>query len=141
MGVVIFHKPRDVVVTLRDGFDPKPSRPLASGRLEPSCRSLLGALPKPWCTLLAPHVPALRPVGRLDAASVGLLLLTDSSRLAATLTSPGLCEKEYLLRVRPAPGAAALTHLREGVDIENGIAKRGLTHPCRVTVEQEVDGG
>ncbi|CAE8594701.1 unnamed protein product, partial [Polarella glacialis] len=84
--------------------------------------------------LLAPHIPALRPVGRLDAASVGLLLLTDSSGLSARLLEPGTCEKEYLLRVSPAPGAVALSRLREGIDIRDGNSARGLTKPCQVDV-------
>ncbi|CAE8696169.1 unnamed protein product, partial [Polarella glacialis] len=121
--VVVFNKPQDVVVTMRS------DDPSLEGR-----KSINEALPEPWRGLLAPHIPALRPVGRLDAASVGLLLLTDSSGLSARLLEPGTCEKEYLLRVSPVPGAVALSRLREGIDIRDGNSARGLTKPCQVDV-------
>mmetsp|Transcript_66735 Transcript_66735/g.145556 ORF Transcript_66735/g.145556 Transcript_66735/m.145556 type:complete len:323 (-) Transcript_66735:14-982(-) len=119
--IAIFNKPKGVVVTMRR------DDPLLGGR-----PTLADALPRPWRDRLAPHVPALQPVGRLDAPSMGLLLLTDSSGLAAGLLMPGVCEKEYLLRVRPAPTEDILRRLRSGVDIRDGNPKRGLTLPCEV---------
>lgn len=125
-SVVIYNKPQDVVVTLRS------DDPTLQGRQRPLHQSL----PLPWRNLMAPHVPALRPVGRLDALSVGLLLLTDSSGLAATLMGPGGCEKEYLLRVRPRPDEASLARLRAGVEIRDGNLARGPTLPCEIVVVQ-----
>jgi len=121
--IVVFNKPQDVVVTMRT------DDPLLRGR-----SSIHDALPEPWRSCLAPHVPALRPVGRLDAASVGLLLLTDSSGLGAQLLQPGTCEKEYILRVRPRPDASAVARLAAGVRIRDGNAARGPTKPCDVLV-------
>ncbi|CAK0856762.1 unnamed protein product, partial [Prorocentrum cordatum] len=129
--VVLFNKPAGVMVTLNE------SDPWLRDKHLP----LNHALPQPWRDLLAPHVPALRPVGRLDLASVGLLLLTDSSHLAATLTTPGNCDKEYLLRVSPAPTETGLRQLREGVHINDGNASRGKTQACDVAVvESSADG-
>lgn len=125
-SVVLYNKPQDVVVTLRSD-DPT---------LQGQQRPLHESLPFPWRSRMAPHVPALRPVGRLDAPSVGLLLLTDSSGLAARLTGPGGCEKEYILRVRPVPDDAALDRLRAGVDIHDGNLNRGPTLPCEVVIVQ-----
>ncbi|CAE8690271.1 unnamed protein product, partial [Polarella glacialis] len=78
--------------------------------------------------------PGLEGRKSINEALVGLLLLTDSSGLSARLLEPGTCEKEYLLRVSPAPGAVALSRLREGIDIRDGNSARGLTKPCQVDV-------
>jgi 23S rRNA pseudouridine2605 synthase len=65
----------------------------------------------------------LYPVGRLDADSSGLLLLTNDGDLAYRLTHPSFeVPKSYRARVAGAPvGAAALRVLREGVELEDGI--------------------
>lgn len=121
--VILYNKPIGVVVTLRR------DDPLLNGR---PC--IADVLPAPYCSLLAPHAPALRPVGRLDAASVGLLLMTDSSGLASCLTEPGRCKKEYMLRVHPPPSDGALARLRGGVEINDGNFARGPTRPCDIEV-------
>lgn len=123
-SIVLYHKPAGVVVTLREDRTTR-----GAGRC-----GLAAALPPPWCDQLAPHVPALRPVGRLDADSTGLLLLTDDSGLAARLTDPGTCEKEYLLGVQPIPNHEKLERLRMGVKIRDGNTARGATRPCRVEI-------
>lgn len=127
-SIVVFNKPKDVVVTLRRDDSTLRGR-----------QSLYESLPMPWRGCLAPHVPALRPVGRLDAQSMGLLLLTDSSGLAARLMEPGTCEKEYILRVHPAPSEGMLERLRAGVEIKDGNPGRGPTLPCRVERSQVGD--
>jgi 23S rRNA pseudouridine2605 synthase len=64
----------------------------------------------------------LYPVGRLDADTSGLILLTNDGELAERLTHPRYgVERTYLARVEPAPvRAAALRALREGVELEDG---------------------
>ena len=64
----------------------------------------------------------LYPVGRLDAESTGLILLTNDGDLANLVTHPRYgVEKTYRARVHPAPVAeAALRQLREGVALEDG---------------------
>lgn len=59
------------------------------------------------------------PVGRLDADSTGLLLLTDDGDLTFRLTHPRFgVEKEYRALVRGRPNTDSLKRLREGVEIE-----------------------
>jgi 23S rRNA pseudouridine2605 synthase len=71
----------------------------------------------------------LYPVGRLDADSSGLILLTNDGRLANRLTHPRYeVPKTYLARVGGGRvGEGALRALRKGVELEDG-----LTAPARV---------
>jgi 23S rRNA pseudouridine2605 synthase len=71
----------------------------------------------------------LYPVGRLDADSTGLILLTNDGELADLLTHPrhGV-EKVYRAKLRPPRvSPRALQALREGVELEDG-----RTAPARV---------
>jgi 23S rRNA pseudouridine2605 synthase len=66
----------------------------------------------------------LFPVGRLDADTSGLLLLTDDGELAFRLTHPRYkVAKEYLCDVIGNPGTADLETLRSGVQLDDGITK------------------
>jgi 23S rRNA pseudouridine2605 synthase len=69
------------------------------------------------------------PVGRLDADSSGLILLTNDGALAHRLTHPSFeVQKTYRARVGGGPvGDAALRRLREGVSLDDG-----MTAPARV---------
>jgi 23S rRNA pseudouridine2605 synthase len=71
----------------------------------------------------------LYPVGRLDADTSGLILLTNDGELANRLTHPRYeVPKTYRARVAGGPvGARALRALREGVELEDGP-----TAPARV---------
>jgi 23S rRNA pseudouridine2605 synthase len=71
----------------------------------------------------------LYPVGRLDADSTGLILLTNDGELADRLTHPRYgVRKVYRARVRPPRvSPRALRTLREGVELEDGV-----TAPARV---------
>ncbi|MEI8294812.1 MAG: pseudouridine synthase [bacterium] len=56
------------------------------------------------------------PIGRLDADSEGLLLLSDESRWNALLLSPGAhVEKTYHVLVERLPKEGALQTLRDGI--------------------------
>ena len=69
------------------------------------------------------------PVGRLDADSEGLLLLTNDGALAQRLTHPSFgVDKEYLVSVDGTPSRQALRTLREGVELDDG-----RTSPARVS--------
>jgi 23S rRNA pseudouridine2605 synthase len=70
----------------------------------------------------------LYPVGRLDADSTGLILLTNDGELANRLTHPryGVL-KTYRVRLSRPPADADLDRLREGVRLEDG-----LTAPAHV---------
>jgi 23S rRNA pseudouridine2605 synthase len=71
----------------------------------------------------------LYPVGRLDADSSGLILLTNDGELANRLTHPRYgVQKTYRARVAGGPvGEGALRALRAGVRLEDGP-----TAPARV---------
>jgi 23S rRNA pseudouridine2605 synthase len=71
----------------------------------------------------------LYPVGRLDADTTGLILLTDDGDLAHQLTHPSFeVPRTYVATVRHPPvREGALRQLREGVELDDG-----RTLPARV---------
>ena len=83
---------------------------------------------RPTVVQLVPAEPRVFPVGRLDADTEGLLLLTNDGDLAHRLTHPSFgVDKEYLVAIEGRPTRAAVRRLREGVDLEDG-----RTAPARV---------
>lgn len=61
-------------------------------------------------------LPSVFPVGRLDKASEGLLLMTNDTRWAHRLLDPASnVEKVYHVQVAPLPDELMLARLREGV--------------------------
>jgi len=114
----LLNKPRGVVTTARD----------------PQSR--------PTVLDLVPDEPRVFPVGRLDADTEGLLLLTNDGDLAHRLTHPAHgVEKEYLAEVEGAPAPSAVRRLREGVELEDGLtapARASLAHPntIRLTIHE-----
>jgi 23S rRNA pseudouridine2605 synthase len=105
-AVYAVNKPRGVVSTARD----------PQGR--------------PTVVALVPSRLRLYPVGRLDADSTGLILLTNDGELAHRLMHPSFeVPKTYRARVFSAPvRPAALAALRSGVELEDG-----RTSPARVS--------
>ena len=72
---------------------------------------------------LREHLHSLVPAGRLDIDSVGLLVLTQDGRVAKQLIGEdSAVEKEYLVRVAVASGAAlaavALARLEHGLELD-----------------------
>ncbi|HVB10333.1 MAG TPA: pseudouridine synthase [Bacillota bacterium] len=66
----------------------------------------------------------LHPVGRLDADSEGLLLLTNDGDLTFALTHPRHeVEKRYDVWCSPPPGPEAIDRLRAGVRLSDGLAR------------------
>ncbi|MEM9295645.1 MAG: pseudouridine synthase [Planctomycetota bacterium] len=108
---VLLHKPRGVLCTNRD----PEGRPTAVG--------LVGHLP---------GNPRLYPVGRLDADSTGLLLLTDDGELAHRLTHPSFeVPKTYVVRVAGEVTERDLARLRQGLylaDRTPGARRRAARH-------------
>jgi 23S rRNA pseudouridine2605 synthase len=104
--VYALNKPLGVVSTARDPHD----RP-----------TVLGLVPAEGLRLY--------PVGRLDADSSGLILLTNDGELANRLTHPRFeVEKTYRATLGGAPaGDGVLRALRRGVELDDGP-----TAPARV---------
>jgi 23S rRNA pseudouridine2605 synthase len=66
----------------------------------------------------------LFPIGRLDLDTEGLLLLTNDGELANALLHPSReVERWYVTLVQGPVKPRALSALREGVELEDGIAK------------------
>ncbi len=84
---------------------------------------------RPTVVQLVPEEPRVYPVGRLDQATEGLLLMTNDGDLAHRLAHPSHgVEKEYLAEVEGAPGQGAVRRLREGIELEDG-----MTAPAKVS--------
>src|SRR5437588_6354181 len=94
---VLLHKPAGVVTTARD-----PQR-------------------RPTVVELVPDAPRVVPVGRLDADTTGVLLLTNDGQLAHRLAHPRYgVEKTYVAEVEGDPVEDALQRLRDGVELDDG---------------------
>ena len=103
--VWILHKPLDVVSTTR----------------EPGSRKAV--------TELIPTERRLYPVGRLDADSTGLILLTNDGELANRLTHPRYgVERTYRATLGRSPTDSEIERLAKGVKLEDG-----RTRPAQVT--------
>lgn len=94
---IVMNKPRGVVTTASD----EKRRETVYGLLEPGL---------PW----------VGPVGRLDKASEGLLLLTNDSEWAAKVTDPANhLEKKYHVQVDCVADADLLTRITRGCAVED----------------------
>jgi 23S rRNA pseudouridine2605 synthase len=97
LAYVLLHKPGGVVTTARD----------PQGR--------------PTVVELVSHSARVVPVGRLDADTTGVLLLTNDGHLAHRLAHPRYgVPKVYEAEVEGEPGEDVLAALREGVQLEDG---------------------
>ena len=80
------------------------------------------------------------PVGRLDWASEGLLLLTNDGGLANQLMKASSnVPKTYVVKVAGQPEAAKLEKLRHGVSIAEKGGRRVRTAPAKVKLIREGD--
>ena len=77
-----------------------------------------------------PFPPDVYPVGRLDADSEGLLLLTNDNRLKHRMLDPRFGHpRTYLVQIERRPSSEALEKLRNGVVIEGR-----RTRPARAEI-------
>jgi 23S rRNA pseudouridine2605 synthase len=98
LAYVLLNKPPGVVTTARD----------PQGR--PTVVALVG------------HSSRIVPVGRLDADTTGVLLLTNDGELAHRLAHPRYeVDKVYLADVAGDPGPDALRALERGVELDDGL--------------------
>ncbi|WP_419553668.1 pseudouridine synthase [Candidatus Poriferisodalis sp.] len=83
-------------------------------------------------TDLVPAAVRVFPVGRLDADSEGLIIVTNDGELTHRLTHPSWgVDKEYLAHVEGVPSRGSLTRLRGGIELEDG-----KTAPALVSMPQ-----
>ena len=133
------------VATLGEGVEPETDRILLDGQPVklPRAHAYL-ALNKPAgylttlsddrgrptvAALMPKDVPGLVPVGRLDADTTGLLLLTNDGNLAHRVAHPSSeIEKEYELTVKNPASEDSLKALAEGPTLEDG-----KMHPPRLS--------
>ncbi len=74
--------------------------------------------------------PGLFPLGRLDKASHGLLILTDDGRITDQLLSPKYFhEKEYVVKTKEKLRSSFKGKMEAGVNIEGYVTK-----PCKVEI-------
>ena len=112
LAYVLLHKPAGVVTTARD----PQGRPTVVG--------------------LVDHPARVVPVGRLDADTTGVLLLTNDGELAHRLAHPRYeVDKVYVAEVEGEPDDDALRPLEQGVELEDGRtvpARPAASAPARV---------
>jgi 23S rRNA pseudouridine2605 synthase len=95
---VMLHKPVGVISTAQDTHD------------------------RPTVVDLIPSDERLFPVGRLDADSEGLIVLTNDGDLAYRMTHPRFeVEKEYRVLLDRTPDVADLRRWREGVELDGDM--------------------
>lgn len=76
-------------------------------------------------TLLGGELPWVAPVGRLDKASEGLLLLTNDSEWGARVTAPEMhLDKTYHVQIGQIADGAVLVALRNGIRTKEGETLR-----------------
>jgi 23S rRNA pseudouridine2605 synthase len=78
------------------------------------------------------------PVGRLDYASEGLLLMTNDGALAQKLTKAGThAPKTYLVKISGRPDERAISRLRAGIAIEIEDGRRVKTSPAKIRLVED----
>ena len=83
---------------------------------------------------LVPSRRRLYPVGRLDADTTGLILLTNDGALANRLTHPRYeVPKTYRATVIGRPGDGAVQRLRAGIELDDGS-----TAPAQVRASGDI---
>lgn len=77
---------------------------------------------RPTVVGLVPANPRVYPVGRLDAATEGLIVLTNDGDLAHALMHPSFgVDKEYVVEVARPFSGDGLGRLRRGVELDDGV--------------------
>jgi 23S rRNA pseudouridine2605 synthase len=78
------------------------------------------------------------PIGRLDYASEGLLLLTNDGELAnRMMKAASHVPKTYMVKIAGNPSGEGLGRLREGISIPTDRGKRVRTAPAKIRVIRE----
>ncbi len=111
----LLNKPKGYVTTVTD----------PEGR--PTVMELLGQLNE-----------RVYPVGRLDYASEGLLIMTNDGALAQKLTKAGShIPKTYLVKINGKPSEQAIQKLRAGIGIPLADGRRVKTSPAKIRLAED----
>jgi 23S rRNA pseudouridine2605 synthase len=111
----LLNKPKDYVTTVSD----------PEGR--PTVMDLLGK-----------RAGRVYPVGRLDYASEGLLLMTNDGALAQKLTKAAShVPKTYLVKIRGKPDEKSLERLRAGITIGLEDGRWVKTSPAKIRLVED----
>ena len=98
----LLNKPKDVITTMKDDRGRKTVWDIISKKVK----------------------TRVYPVGRLDRMSTGLLLLTNDGGLAEKLSHPRFgVKKVYHVRLNKNVTDAELNKIREGIELEDGLAE------------------
>lgn len=82
---------------------------------------------------LVPDRPPLKPVGRLDRDTEGLLLFTNDGEVANRVTHPRYeLTKEYVITTPVKPPESVMRKVREGIEIDGKLV---LPHEFRIMRE------
>jgi 23S rRNA pseudouridine2605 synthase len=85
--------------------------------------------------LLPSDYQRLKPIGRLDKESSGLLLLTNDGQLAQQLTHPKFVkEKTYQVRLNRPLTTSDKAKLEQGVMLEDGLSRLQLSDEASAAV-------
>ncbi len=80
------------------------------------------------------------PVGRLDYASEGLLLMTNDGALAQKLMKAGShMPKTYFVKISGKPNESAINKLRAGITIEIEDGRRVKTSPAKIRLMEDAE--
>jgi 23S rRNA pseudouridine2605 synthase len=83
-------------------------------------------------SLLDKSLPWVGPVGRLDKASEGLLLLTNDTEWGARISDPdSQIDKTYHVQVRESDGEPLAKHLTQGVSDKGELLRTKRAHVLR----------
>lgn len=143
MVYIALNKPAGVVTTAKDTHN----RPTVLDLLRPKADDGRAKAPLQGASRnQKPEMPRVYPVGRLDADTTGLLLLTNDGDLTYRLTHPRFgVEKEYMAHVRGRPSPEALQRLRTGIELDGEMTARarvtetaqvGDTTHLRITIHE-----
>src|SRR6267143_3973567 len=111
----LLHKPKGYVTTVND----------PEGR--PTVMELMKKCPE-----------RVYPVGRLDYASEGLLLMTNDGALAQKLMKAGShAPKTYMVKISGRPDERAIERLRAGVTIESEDGIKVKTSPAKLRLMED----
>lgn len=79
---------------------------------------------------LVPNIPNIKPVGRLDKDSEGLLLFSNDGDFINKYTHPKFeCEKEYFVRIKGILFSQEIQKLENGIIIDNR-----KTYPAEIKI-------